>query len=105
MYANKEVTFLFNNHLVLKAVTDSNGVARLPITASVGTHTIVSINPVTGQRITNKITVLPTLLVTKSWTTFSDRNTKLVITLYDDENLAKNADVNVYVNGGIQNWL
>ena len=99
VYANKEVTFLFNNHLVLRAITDSNGVARLPITASVGTHTIVSINPVTGQRITNKITVLPNLLVTKSWTTFSDRNTKLVITLYDDENLAKNADVNVYVNG------
>ncbi len=99
VYADKEVTFLFNNHLVLRAVTDSNGVARLPITASVGTHTIVSINPVTGQRITNKITVLPNLIVTKSWTTFSDRNTKLVITLYDDESLAKNADVNVYVNG------
>ena len=98
-YANKEVTFLFNNHLTLKAMTDSNGVARIPITATVGTHTIVSINPVTGQRITNKITVLPTVLVTKSWTTFSDRNTKLVVTLYKDGRLAKNADVNVYVNG------
>lgn len=98
-YANKEVTFLFNNHLYIKAITDANGVARLPITATVGTHTIVSINPVTGQRITNRITVLPTLVATKSWTTFSDRNTKLVITAYNEEGLAKNADVCVYVNG------
>ena len=98
-YANKEVTFLFNNHLYINAVTDANGVARLPITATVGTHTIVSINPVTGQRITNKITVIPTLTATKSWTTFSDRNTKLVVTAYNEEGKAPNTDVYVYVNG------
>ena len=98
-YANREVTFLFNNHLNIKATTDENGVARLPITATVGTHMIVSINPVTGQRITNRITVLPTLTVTRSWTTFTDRNTKLVITMYRDESPAENADIYVYVNG------
>ena len=99
LLANTNVNFLFNNRLSLTAKTNANGVASVPITATVGTHTITSINPKTGQSIVNKITVLPTLSVKENVTTFENTNTNFKVTLYKGEGFVKNSIVFIYVNG------
>ena len=58
--ANTDVTFELNGQKYTRT-TDANGKAGLAINLIAGNYTIVTSNPVTGQSVTNTITVLPRL--------------------------------------------
>ena len=58
--ANTDVTFELNGQKYTRT-TDANGKAGMAINLIVGNYTIVTSNPVTGQSVTNTITVLPRL--------------------------------------------
>ena len=58
--ANTDVTFELNGQKYTRT-TDANGKAGMAINLIAGNYTIVTSNPVTGQSVTNTITVLPRL--------------------------------------------
>ena len=63
--ANMNVTFAVNGK-EYSAITDENGIARLPGgTLGVGNHTIVAVNPVTGEKNYNTTEILPRLIENK----------------------------------------
>jgi len=62
---NMNVTFAVNGK-EYSAITDENGIARLPGgTLGVGNHTIVAVNPVTGEKNYNTTEILPRLIENK----------------------------------------
>ena len=79
--------------------TDGKGIARLGIISTPSVFNVVSINPVTGEKKTNKVTVKSTLYAS-SVTTYSNIPTKFQVTLYRSSGvLAKNVKMNIYVAG------
>ena len=95
--ANKEIKF-YAKGTTFYATTNSNGQATLRIISGPNTFTVDSINTVTGDKVTNTVTVLPTLYAS-SMTVFSDTTSKFKVTLYHGESLAKDTSMNVYVDG------
>ena len=95
--ANKEIKF-YAKGTTFYATTNSNGQATLRIISTPNTFTVDSINTVTGDKVTNTVTVLPTLSAS-SMTVFSDKTSKFKVTLYNGESLAKDTSMNIYVDG------
>ena len=85
--ANTNVTYVADGK-VYNVTTDENGVARLPGgTLSPGNHTIVAVNPVTGQESYNTAVILPRVAETTDIVMdFNDGTVYSVRVLGDDGN-------------------
>ena len=78
--------------------TDTKGVASLAIGLAPGTYKMVAYNPVTKYKLTNTITVLPTVS-SKDLTKYYKGSEKYTATFYDSKgNLLKNTDVQLTIN-------
>ncbi|AMD17747.1 hypothetical protein TL18_06790 [Methanobrevibacter sp. YE315] len=95
--ANSNVRYYTNQDYTIK--TDANGYAKISVNSFPGTYSIQLINPVTGEKKTNKIKVLSPIDAPATITTFAGTNTKYKLTLYVSESLAKNKKMNIYVDG------
>ncbi len=95
--AYKEIKF-YAKGTTFYATTNSNGQATLRIISGPNTFTVDSINTVTGDKVTNTVTILPTLYAS-SMTVFSDTTSQFKVTLYNGESLAKDTSMSVYVDG------
>lgn len=78
--------------------TNSKGVAKLAIISDPSTFKMTSINPVTGEKVTNTVKISPTMTA-KKMTVFSDKTSTFKVTIYKNEKLVKNAKVYVYIKG------
>ena len=78
--------------------TSANGIAKLKIISTPSSFDVVSINPSTGEKRTNKVTILSTLSAS-SMSVFAGDASKFKVKLYKDEKLVKNALVYVYISG------
>ena len=94
--ANKYVKFKFAGRTYFKKTND-NGVAKLKISSKVGSYKIISINPSTGEKVTNKIKVSHTLSA-KGMTVYTGKYSTFKVKLYKNDKLVKNVKVYVYIN-------
>ncbi|MBQ2654023.1 MAG: carboxypeptidase regulatory-like domain-containing protein [Methanobrevibacter sp.] len=95
--ANTYVKFIAHGQ-TFNVKTNSKGVAKLSIVSKPTTFLIYSVNPQTGEKVTNKVRILYTMSAGKM-TVFSDRTSTFKVKIYKNEKLAKNSKVYVYVNG------
>jgi len=95
--AKKYIKFKYDGK-TYKVKTNKKGKAQLAINSAPGTYKIVSINTVTGEKVTNTVKVSPTLYA-KKISGFSGRTYKYKVTLYKDEKLSAKNKVTVYING------
>lgn len=95
--ANKYVTFKAHGS-TFKVKTNSKGVAKLAIISKPTSFKVYSINPQTGEKITNTVKILPTMTAS-AMTVFSDKTSTFKVVLYKNEKLVKNAKVYVYIKG------
>ena len=94
---HKYVTFKYRHYTIVKK-TNSKGKAILKITTLVGTRKVITINPVTGEKVKNTIKVSPTLSA-KKMTVFTGKTSKFKVKLYKNEKAAKHKKMHVYVDG------
>ena len=82
-------------------ITDENGVASLNITVPIGTHTIVAVNPVTGEEAHSTFTIVSRLKgVEKMVMDFKDGSYYVVRAIGEDGNpVGENVTVEIAVNG------
>ena len=93
--ANKYVKFKYCGK-TYNVKTNAKGVAKLKISSKVGSYNIVSINPYTGESLTNKIVVSNTLFA-KNMVVSMGKYSTFNVKLYKDDKLVKNAKVYVYI--------
>ena len=95
--ANKNVKFKYAGKTYTRK-TNANGVAKFKITSKVGSYNIISINPVTGESVKNKIKVLSTLSA-KKMTVYTGKYSTFNVEIYKNDKLVKNTKVYVYIKG------
>ncbi|MBE6499463.1 MAG: hypothetical protein E7Z80_02810 [Methanobrevibacter thaueri] len=95
--SKKYIKFKYRGSTIVKK-TNKKGKATLKLTTRPGTYKVISINPVTGEQIENKITVLPTLYA-KDMSVFTGTKSKFKVTLYKNGKLAKHKKLKIYVDG------
>ena len=95
--AKKYIKFIAHG-TTFNVKTNSNGVASLSIISKPSTFKIYSVNPQTGEKVSNTITISPTMSASKM-SVFSDKTSKFKVKIYKNENLVKNANVHVYIKG------
>lgn len=96
---NQKVTFNING-VFYNRTTNENGTARLNINLAQGTYIITSYNPLTGEKKSNNITVLPTIAENHDLTKYYRNASQYTVKLLDDEGnpLAK-TNVTFNING------
>lgn len=95
--AKKYIKFKYRGKTIVKK-TNSKGKASISILDKPGTYKVISINPVTGDKVKNTIKISPTVYA-KKMTAFSDKYYKFKVTLYKNDKLSKNKKVYVYIVG------
>ena len=95
---NKKVKFIFNGKTFTKK-TDSKGVASLTISSKPGSYKIISINPVTEDKVKKTIKVSKTISAKKKVVVYSAATSTFKVKLYKNDKLIKNAKVYVYIKG------
>ena len=95
--AKKYIKFIAHG-TTFNVKTNSNGVASLSIISKPSTFKIYSVNPQTGEKVSNNVKISPTMSASKM-SVFSDKTSKFKVKIYKNENLVKNADVHVYIKG------
>lgn len=95
--ANTNIQYYTDDYHTIK--TNENGFAKIPIDFLPGEYTIKVTNPITGETKTNNIKVLPSIDAPDTVTTFAGVSSNYKLTLYTSESLAKNKNMNVYVDG------
>ena len=97
--ANTKVTFTIGSNSY-SAKTLPNGVCRLNINLNPGTYSITAINPVTGEKATNKIFVYNYLMENKDLTKYFRGPQGYKVRAYgDDGKVAVGVTVKITVNG------
>lgn len=96
---NTTVTFVVNGK-PYTVKTETHGIARLSETLPVGEYTITSINPVTGENVTKKLSIVPRLIYNKDLTMdFVDGSHWDVLVIGDDGNpVGEGEIIDIYVN-------
>lgn len=94
-----DVTFVVNGKSYT-AKTESHGIAKLSETLPVGEYTVTSINPVTGEQVTKKLSIVPRLIYNKDLTMdFVDGSHWDVLVIGDDGNPVSEGEIiDIYVN-------
>ncbi len=96
---NTTVTFIVNGKSYT-VKTESHGIARLSETLPVGEYTISSVNPVTGENVTKKLSIVPRLIYNKDLTMdFRDGSHWDVLVIGDDgKPVGEGEIIDIYVN-------
>ena len=94
-----EITFIVNGK-AYKVKTESHGIARLSETLPVGEYTISSVNPVTGETVTKKLSIVPRIIYNKDLTMdFKDGSHWDVLVIGDDgKPVGEGEIIDIYVN-------
>ncbi|MBE6508500.1 MAG: hypothetical protein E7Z77_03700 [Methanobrevibacter sp.] len=95
--ANSNIQYYAGSSYTIK--TDANGIAKISVNSLPGDYSIKLTNLATGESKTNKINVLSPIDAPATMTTYVGVNTKYQLTLYTSESLAKNKNMNIYVDG------
>ncbi len=94
-----DVTFIINGKSYT-VKTEAHGVAKLSETLPVGEYNVTSVNPVTGEVITKKLSIVPRLIQNKDITMeFMDGTYYTVRVIGDDGNpVGEGEIIDIYVN-------
>ncbi|MBQ2613081.1 MAG: hypothetical protein IJG19_04295 [Methanobrevibacter sp.] len=101
---NTKVSFNING-VIYERSTDANGTAKLNINLPQGTYTITDINPVTGERFSNKVTVLSSIADNSDLTKYYKNDSQYVVKILGaDGNPVKAGEVVTFnINGVFYN--
>ena len=93
------------NGVIYERSTDANGTAKLNINLPQGTYTITDINPVTGERFSNKVTVLSSIADNSDLTKYYKNDSQYVVKILGaDGNPVKAGEVVTFnINGVFYN--
>jgi len=103
--ANVNATFKVGNSII-NTITDANGAAGFKIDLNPGTHNVLTVNPVTGERVNNTIIVnkLASKITAPAISGVFNIENKLIITLTDVNNKAiADTGIVVKLNSGVYN--
>ena len=101
---NTKVSFNING-VIYERSTDANGTAKLNINLPQGTYTITDINPVTGERFSNNVTVLSSIADNSDLTKYYKNDSQYVVKILGaDGNPVKAGEVVTFnINGVFYN--
>jgi parallel beta-helix repeat protein len=96
---NESVTFNING-VYYNRITDENGVARLNINLIPGTYIITADNPMTKEKKSNNVTILPLITENKDIVKYYRNGTQYIVKLLDEKgNPLANTNVTFNING------
>ncbi len=82
--SNKKVTFKIGSKS-FTATTLPNGIARLNVNIKAGTYTISSVNPATGEKLANKITIYYKIMENKDLSIYYGKKTNFKVRIYTND--------------------
>ncbi|WP_407378553.1 hypothetical protein [Methanobrevibacter sp.] len=103
--ANTTVTFNING-VFYNRTTNSVGVAKLNINLNQGSYIITSLNTLTGERISNLITVIPSIMENNDLVKYYRNASQYVISIVDGQgNAVSGENVTFNINGVFYNRI